>query len=379
MFPGQTTNFTINALSSKTFSDVINGVITDKTGVVDANVTLSSSPPANYWARLQTRAGLTPGLHTGAFELKLCYDAPTVCQRPVEGSPWQLPYKITVLAQSDLHYGYWEAATEGPFSGGLGLGNLGNTLVVPSIEYFDGPSTWLSTSDGSTWEKLPADGRTVPTFGHALGGDGATLYMSGGRDNATTGFPYTNAVWKFNGSRWQQQTPAAEFSPRAQHVMLKLGADLYVMGGKKDDVALTDIWKSSDDGIHWRQLSRLPAAMGRPTCAVNWRGSLLVIGDTVMTSPDGQNWTARKTYPGNFPVRSTQCAVMNDRLFVNPSDGYGGVTYSTTDLQTWQPEVERASNPFDVPGMVVVNGRLVVVMGDGTSQRTVMRTTPATR
>lgn len=372
VFPGQATSFTINATSSKTFSEVLNGVITDKNGVVDANVQLSASA-ANYWARLQTKAGLTPGLHTGAFELKLCYDAPTVCQRPVQGSPWQVPYKITVLTPGDLHYARWEVATEAPFSTGIGLGNLGNTLVAPAIDY-DGPATWISTTDGSTWERLPADGRAVRTAGHAVGGDGATLYMSGGRDRGTTGSPYTNAVWKFTGTGWRQQTPAAEFSPREQHVMLKLGADLYVMGGKKDDAALTDIWKSSDDGAHWRQLSRLPAALGRPTCAVNWRGAILLIGDTLMTSTDGQNWTERKTYPGNFPLRSTQCAVMNDRLFVNPSDGYGGVTYSSVDLQTWQPEVERASNPFDVPGMVVVNGRLVVIMGEGTSQRSVMRT-----
>jgi hypothetical protein len=35
------------------------------------------------------------GQQSGTLELRLCYDDPLICTRPVSGSPWAIPYKIT--------------------------------------------------------------------------------------------------------------------------------------------------------------------------------------------------------------------------------------------------------------------------------------------
>lgn len=385
VFPGATGSFGVQATSSKTIAETLNAVITDKSGNVDPNISLTAMPGGyTYSALIKTKAGLAPGVHTGTLEVVLCYDAPTKCSRPVEGSPWQVPYKITVMAPGDLHYRYWTPVNQNqPFTGGMDIGSIGSTLVVPSMgsDFTNGvhtlvSETWLSRNDGVTWESLAAPGPTVPTIAYALAGDGTALYLSGGINGAVSGSGDTNAVWKFTGTQWQQKTAAAEFSPRSRHVMVKFGASLYLMGGASNKQPLNDVWTSSDDGAHWTQLPALPKAMGTPTCAVNWRGSMVLIGDTVMTSGDGRNWAEHKVASTKFPFRSMQCGVLNDRLFVNPTDGYSGNAYSTADLQKWQPEVGRPGNPFNVAGMPTVNGHLFSLTGEDTSQRTVYRTEP---
>ena len=90
------------------------------------------------------------------------------------------------------------------------------------------------------------------------------------------------------------------------------------------------------------------------------------------TSSDGVNWKVHGEHLARFPERSTQCAVLGNRLVLVIDYGY---SISTADLMHWKLE---RSLPLGstAPGMAAIDGRLVAVTGQGTSQRFVFRTVP---
>lgn len=63
----------------------------------DWRVTVSADQ-MSYTLVLETRPALAAGTYEGLVEVRVCEDAdPTVsCQRPYGGSPWHIPYRITV-------------------------------------------------------------------------------------------------------------------------------------------------------------------------------------------------------------------------------------------------------------------------------------------
>lgn len=101
-YAGESTVFRITATSSKTISGVVNVGIVDARGVVERMVSLSSPSALVYVVDLQTAATTAAGDYSGNLEVRLCRDTPTVCSQPVEGSPWQVPYRIKVQAATNL-------------------------------------------------------------------------------------------------------------------------------------------------------------------------------------------------------------------------------------------------------------------------------------
>ncbi|MGJ7525629.1 hypothetical protein [Variovorax sp. GB1P17] len=388
LFPNTPQTFYVTATSTKVITVPVSVGIIDTKGVITTNVKISSSGQ-QYTATLNTNASLAAGTYTGNFEVRACYDTnPLTCAQPVEGSPWQLPYKITVIDPATLHYSAWEAAQTTPgFTDNFALSYRDGKPIVVSANFYDGNmDTWTSADIGSSWTKVPTTTALTPsTKSFALASDGVAVYLSGGQTVGTYGKPlggYKSHVWKFDGNDWQPQATAALFPGREAHVMAKVGTTLYVAGGRNGAGAMRDVWKSTDDGINWTKAAdALPAALGNPTCALNWQGSLLLVGDQVATSADGTNWTLASGFPANFPKGSTQCAVLNGRLFISPtSDATFGKpnqnAMSTTDLVNWQLERPRVGSSGDASGMAVIQGRLLVTTGQGTSQRTTYRTVP---
>lgn len=381
LFPNTPKTFSVTATSTKIISSPVSVAIIDTKGVITTNVKITSSG-LQYVATMTTNGSLAAGPHTGNFEVRVCYDAnPLTCSQPVEGSPWQLPYKFTVIDPATLHYSGWEAAQKTPeFQTNFVLSYLGGKPVVAGPVSGSEFGVWRSDDIGSNWARVTTASAPTSVARFALASDDNAIYLSGGQTLLTT--TYTNQVWKFDGTNWLSLTSAAEFPARMNHVMAKVGSTLYVVGGSTVDGDMRNVWKSTDDGVHWVKVADgLPAAIGKPTCALNWQGSLLLVGDQVATSADGVNWTLASGYPATFPKGSTQCAVLNNRLFVSPTfeAGIGKPAQnavSTTDLANWQLEHTRFSTPGDAPGMAAVSGRLVVTTGQGSSERTTYRTLP---
>ncbi|MEO6281114.1 hypothetical protein [Roseateles sp.] len=400
VFSNMSTWFSVTATSAKTISDPINVAIIDSKGVITAKgTTVTAQSSLRYSASMNTDPALAPGVHTGSFEVRLCYDTPLTCARPVDGSPWQLPYTIRVIDPAAQSYQSWEVAQTTPgFLDNFALSyQSGKPIVVTAGFYTHVMETWTSADIGSTWTKVTTPAAPAPLArSFALASDDTAVYLSGGQGLPTSGpatpnGQYASGVWKFDCANWKLRTATAAYAGRENHVMVKVGASLFVAGGSNAGGILRDLWRSNDDGATWSKVvDTLPAALGNPTCGLNWQGSLLLAGDAVATSPDGVNWTVHGGYPAGFPKGSVQCAVMGGRLFlVAPlfhtdfmaagagNDGMHGSTVSSADLRAWKAERAPGQNLNNsAPGMAAVSGRLVVSGGQGTSQRTVFRTVP---
>jgi len=384
LLPNKATVFSVKATSTKTIAQAVNIAIIDTKGVIQPTISLTQNSPQVYFAAMTTNAALAPGVYSGQFEVRVCYDAPIACASPVEGSPWQLPYRFHVNDPASLSFKQWEAAQTTPgFLDDFAISQSASVPVVVTAGFYSRVmETWTSADAGTSWTLLTTAHSPTPlTRGFALAGDGSAIYLSGGQGLKTSGSPgitgvFASHVWKFDGSDWTAQTPAASFPPREGHVMAKVGATLYVAGGTTGATVWRDLWRSIDDGVNWSKvLDTLPTALGRISCAVNWQGSLLLVGQTgLATSADGVQWNVRSGLPARFPFGSTQCGLLNNRLVVVAPDGNRD-TYSSADLQSWQLEPSPGfATPS--PGAAAVAGRLLTVTGSGTSQRTVYRTVP---
>lgn len=93
---GQSQAFTITATSSKIIDRVFNIAIVDTQGVLTTDTRIVANSSMSYTATLHTSPTLKVGEYSSNLELRLCYDDPTVCRSPVDGSPWKIPLKVTV-------------------------------------------------------------------------------------------------------------------------------------------------------------------------------------------------------------------------------------------------------------------------------------------
>lgn len=100
-YAGESVAFRILASASKPVEGVVNIGIIDSRGVIEPSVALTYAAP-QYLAELRTAASLSAGTYSGNLEVRLCRDDPRVCAQPVAGSPWQVPYRFTILAASNL-------------------------------------------------------------------------------------------------------------------------------------------------------------------------------------------------------------------------------------------------------------------------------------
>ena len=382
VFPNTSTPFAVTATSTRTIAEPINVAIIDSKGVITPNAKVTMASALSYVASMSTNPNLAPGTYTGNFEVRLCYDAPLTCARPVEGSPWQLPYKIRVIDPASLSYRQWEAAQTTPgFLDNFALAERnGQPVVVTAGFYTQVMETWVTADVGNSWTKVATNSPTPLRRFFALAGDGNAVYMTGGQTITAPAGQFQNDVWKFDGTTWVKAAAGVPYPARDKHVMAKVGSTLFVVGGRNAaNTLLRDVWASYDDGIQWVQVSAaLPVAVGVPTCALNWQNTLLVIGEKVATSSDGANWTVHPGTPSTFPRYSTQCAVMNGKLFVNSTDvtNISRDVASTADLVNWQIEPPLGFRSGYAPGMVAIGGRLVITTGQGSSQRTTFRTVP---
>jgi hypothetical protein len=101
-YQGDTPSFSVTATSSKTISSVVQLGIIDTVGVITPQVELVAESTLRYRVTLHLSPTLTAGTHTGSFEVRVCEDNPVTCAKPVAGSPWHVPYRITIQPGTNL-------------------------------------------------------------------------------------------------------------------------------------------------------------------------------------------------------------------------------------------------------------------------------------
>jgi Carbohydrate binding domain len=222
---------TVVATSSKTISEPLQaGLVFDRADVFDAGSTLISAVNSmQYSARFHTQAALATGVYSGTLEVRLCRDAPITCSDPYPGSPWHVPYQVTVAAPS----GAAPVVSNGDFSNGTigwrtwamnggavsltaGGGVLNVTLGTPGgvstdvqviydgpsldlvggktyVLHYDASATFARSMDVSIWENgrdLSGDGFAWSTYSYT------TVALGTAMQTYTAQFtmPYTNAA-----------------------------------------------------------------------------------------------------------------------------------------------------------------------------------------
>lgn len=72
------------------------GVIVDGTAF-STTTSIAQTGALSYTLTLHTLPSLSPGEHEGYVEVRVCEDDPNTCASPYGGSPWHVPYRITVI------------------------------------------------------------------------------------------------------------------------------------------------------------------------------------------------------------------------------------------------------------------------------------------
>lgn len=115
-----------------------------------------------------------------------------------------------------------------------------------------------------------------------LWNDGGTVRFFGGGRGLSPWLPFKQAVSTDNGATWtltlpQLEQPAEDFTPQPVSSAFR-GADgslYFVMDAAK---AASFLWRSADDGVHWRQLPGRTGARHSAVVPLNDQGTLLSIG-----------------------------------------------------------------------------------------------------
>ncbi|HSV51120.1 MAG TPA: putative Ig domain-containing protein [Burkholderiaceae bacterium] len=311
----------------------------------------------------------------------------------------------SIYANINASAGYsftgWELMTTvAPFQDDFRIGYVGNHLYMVLRGFYTRVvETYQSADGGATWTRLDIVAPTGDPKEFALASDGTSIYFSGGLHGDGT---LSNEVWRFNGSAWTRMAAAAPFAPRERHSMVIHAGALYVLGGRSDAGLLADTWKSTDSGANWTRVSASGFNPRFNFCAVSdGAGFMYVIGgrllmppqplgvttayEDVWRSPDGVSWTSLPVSPTSpllaaLPRQTASCASLNGRIFYM-GDGArffpgSSEVVSSADGVTWAFEPYSNSLSGLSPGAITMGGQIYVVGGAGTSQRSVLRTSP---
>jgi hypothetical protein len=198
-----------------------------------------------------------------------------------------------------------------------------------------GTSIWYS-GNGITWSEMQPKAVFSPRAWHSTVVFRDRIWVIGGNRGTTTEDLAGDVWYSGDGITWQQATPAAEFSPRADQSSFVYQDKIWVIGGRDNTGYINDVWNSGD-GIHWTQvIASAPFAREAVFHAVVFDGRMWVIqagevkkeGSSWITertegiwySYDGITWTKVRSSPEFFKeeynVGQPHPMVFDNRLFV---------------------------------------------------------------
>ena len=190
---------------------------------------------------------------------------------------------------------------------------------------------WRSTDQGATWTQMTAAAEWTPRYGHTSVAlpDGSIVLMGGGS---------SHSVWRSTdqGATWTQMTAAAEWSGRMGHTSVALpDGSIVLMGGYDGSITRrNDVWRSTDQGATWTQLTAAAPWVGRMdhTSEALPDSSIVLIGGTY--------------YDGGF-------IYLND---VWRSMDQGASWKQTTAAAEWTPRYDHASVTLPDSSIVLMGG-----------------------
>lgn len=174
----------------------------------------------------------------------------------------------------------------------LGSGRL---IIIggysPSNEFEGGlrqvtNEVWASDDDGESWFLLvahvwDATTRYAPQHCALSGVYQGKVFVIGAEPGSPGG---ENAdVWMTDdGETWTKVSTTAPTVGLLRAMCGTLGDDIYIMGGDRDGVPCSEVWRSSDGGATWTQLANAPwAPRGMVYSPVEHNGKLILVGGAV--------------------------------------------------------------------------------------------------
>ncbi len=246
----------------------------------------------------------------------------------------------------------------------------GSIVIMGGYSPYSLNDVWRSTDNGVTWTEVNSSAGWVGRDGHSsvVMPDGSIVLMGGVGSDAYG----LNDVWRStdNGTTWTQMTASAGWSARYFHTSVAMSdGSIVLMGGSGKN----DVWRSTDEGATWTQMTATAgwsARSGHSSVAMS-DGSIVLMGgnnkNDVWRSTDyGATWTqltASAEWPGrgNFPsvaMPDGSIILMGGRA----SDGES----STNDVWRLIPAGSSVQNPthtYTTPGTYLVS--LQVYNADG--------------
>ena len=243
---------------------------------------------------------------------------------------------------------------------------------------------WRSSNQGATWDQIVANDAEnhwpARAYFQAVR-KGDEMFVLGGQnfnviDNPFPGSPpqlsvsdLCNDVWSSSdGVNWTQMTANAGWEGRAGLSSVVFRDDIYVFGGSKNDdsviigpggpprIYFNDVWKSSNDGVDWQQVTEVAPWEPRAGAAVLVKNDYIYLlggGDgftcdsgapcppyynDVWRTQDGMNWE-KVDNAAEWPARpGHQAVVVNDQIVI-----FGGFGLSTDPMNPF-----KVSNPMDM-------------------------------
>lgn len=102
VYEGEPAAFNLDAKANWSLPALANLFVVDDSGTLAQNALMAATGPDQYRAQLNTSSVLTPGQYSPELEVRACYDEPRICSKPVTGSPWRVPLKLTVRSGLNL-------------------------------------------------------------------------------------------------------------------------------------------------------------------------------------------------------------------------------------------------------------------------------------
>ncbi|MCK9593324.1 MAG: PKD domain-containing protein, partial [Methanoregula sp.] len=224
------------------------------------------------------------------------------------------------------------------------------SIVLMGGNYLN--DVWRSTDDGATWTQMTAHASWSGRWGHSsvVMPDGSIVLMGGeGGDTAVI-----NDVWRStdDGATWTQMTANAGWSAREEHCSVVMpDGSIVLMGGS----SLNDVWRSMDAGATWTQMTAHASWSGRRghSSVVMPDGSIVLMGgididstNDVWRSTDyGATWTEINSNAGWSARGIFSSVVMPDGSIVLMGGKLSGGTSVINDVWRLVPASSSAQNP----------------------------------
>lgn len=168
---GESSTVSLTATTSRAIEGEAKVGVFERTGLLSSGGgNLQSTGQQTYSISLPLNASLAVGQYSSTLEVRVCQDDPSICNKPLSGSPWNLPLSVNVTPTINLTA---LTALPGVPAWSTQQGNAGHTgAIVASVD----PSTFTRRfnvpTSGQYASTIAADGNAI----YAVRGSGLSTW-----------------------------------------------------------------------------------------------------------------------------------------------------------------------------------------------------------